>query len=158
MAKSIVVLKSNNCDVIRTLYDEILMWDPEWHFFYEDQYMLVRCGDKYAERVMRILERIEVVYKDQGEWIDNIQITRDYQTAFSSVFHGYSELAMSINPEELEPVMDRIIHCFMNNVNSDEFRKIPLPKIEESWIWEPTWIVLNAICRAFTLGRIKERS
>lgn len=58
---------------------------------------------------------------DEVDWEDNIPITKEYQNAFKSIFHGISEIAMKFDSLSLEiktehffKVMERLHHCFVN--------------------------------------------
>jgi len=157
--KSIRINKPNDEKIIQNLWMRNLQWDPEWHFFYEDSYMLVRCGDAYYNLVCCSLDVLGIPYQAQGDWVDNIPATRRHQAVYAGLFHAFSELAMRTDPAEMHDTVDRVIHCFMNNIRSSARQAEPLiPRGFEEGMWEPIIVVVNALMRSQALGYWTGRS
>lgn len=139
-------------DILKGLYKRHLRKDDKWHFFWEGYYTLIRCQKLFAPKVKGYLRYHKVQFVDQGVWVDNISITKKYQEEFQQIFHGYSVLAMKGKDEEVDKLIDRVIHCFLNNMSTNERRK------GDYTFWEPYKIIDNALQRAVFIGQIIERS
>jgi hypothetical protein len=118
---------------LKILYKEYLQFDPMWHFFWEGKVTYLRVSDtKDLNILLRILENHKIKYElDDKQWVDNIQITKLYQESFAHIFHGFSTIALELStkiwtsPNErvdhIIRVLERIQHCFLNNVAHVEF-------------------------------------
>jgi len=142
----------NQLDILKKLYQKHLIKDNKWHFFWEGDYTLIRCQEVMASKVMRFLRFYKVRSKNEGEWIDNINITLKYQNQFQDIFHGFSIIAMKCTDEEIDMLLDRMVHCFLNNVTTVERRD------GDYIFWEPMKIITNAVQRAVFIGQMIERS
>jgi len=139
--------------ILHTLWKEVLSEDNWWHFFYEGSYTVIRVTRKSRGKVSNFLKRKGVDCRYAGKWIDNIKTTRESQNEFLYIFHGYSELAMKSigkSNKDIEFLLDRVVHCFMNNMSSN------LRRETTGALWEPMLIAKNAIERAVFIGRILE--
>lgn len=142
-------------DILHELWETYLKDDKWWHFFYEGTYTVVRVSKPFVKKVTTFMKQKKVTCRKEGKWIDNIQITKRFQKEFMYIFHGYSTLAMKNikeNNERVSLLLDRVIHCFMNNMSQDERRG------EHYGMWEPIMIAESAILRAYTIGDILGRS
>jgi hypothetical protein len=104
----------------------VLKEDPNWHFFLEGSYNLLRFSARFKERVEQILIRNEVVFVREElnghmsarVWVDEQEATRAHQKHFMKIFHEYSVMAISIEnytTRKLTMLADRVIHCFFNH-------------------------------------------
>ena len=140
----------------KTLYrvwKRVLRHDPWWHFFYEGNYTLLRVSDPYLIEVCNWFKMYKITYIRQGVWVDNISTTKEFQGEFKYIFHGYSELAMKSiggTSNKMTLLLDRVVHCFMNNMSSDKRRRSVTQRVD----WEPLMIANCAIQRARTIGMI----
>lgn len=101
--------------VIRHLYYKILKNDPEWHFFYEGQYTIIRCQFRFYNKVVNFFNDRCIKYKYKGKWVDGSYVVRKYNKFFKPLFHMYSHLSLGLNEDDLYFVSDRVIHCFFNH-------------------------------------------
>jgi len=141
---------------LHTLWKEVLRRDSWWHFFYEGSYTLLRIGEiSFNNGIENHLVAYDIPYEiKKGWWEDNIPITSKFQKEFMYIFHGYSELAMKnfgTTSNKMKPLLDRVLHCFMNNMSSQKRRK------QGGVYWEPEMIATCAVERALTIGHILGR-
>lgn len=139
-------------DILKRLYKRHLIRDHKWHFFWEGSYTVIRCQNMFARKVERFLKYHKFEAEFEGDWVDNIPITKKYQAQFEEIFHGFSVIAMKSNDKEVDELIDRVIHCFLNNMTTVERRD------GDYVFWEPMKIVQNALQRAVFIGQIIERS
>jgi hypothetical protein len=138
-------------EILYRLWKRHLKKDPWWHFFYEGDYTLLRVSEIFLKKTGVFLQRKKVRFHFNGVWKDNIKTTKKYQEQFMYIFHGYSEIAMKTMGEGnsvVGPLLDRVTHCFMNNMSS-RFRRIKMKQY-----WEPNMIATCAAERALTIGYI----
>ena len=118
------VSKKRQWEILVGLYKEILHKDPNWHFFYEIFFNIIRCSKKFEKDVLTYLsENGTSIYEDKGPWIDNQPITKKYQKHFKAIFHANSEMIMAMalakdqskTWEEIYLIADRLAHCFILN-------------------------------------------
>ena len=141
----------SNLPTLYQLWKDILCKDSKWHFFWEGSYTALRVEFNSVERVIKFLTENKVKFIDQGPWVDNIHTTRKYQKEFMSIFHSFSELAMkNIDSDigQIDDLIDRVIHCFMNNLMTNDRVKDGGP------LWEPLTIAKNAVFRSTMIGQI----
>jgi len=162
--------KEGNIFQLHQLYKDVLIADDWWHFFREGEYTLVRCASDIASEVVDYL--VEVLHMDRDDitvtqdWVDNIKPTRDNQTAFTYIFHGFSILAMTILEDDknvmFDAIFDRVIHCFLNMARQVEKFEDVMPFIpgqapgninHAMTVWEAMKICHNALMRTYTIGR-----
>jgi hypothetical protein len=70
------------------------------------------------------------------------------------MFHTFSELAMKCiksDDQILAELVDRVCHCFLNNMVTNERRA------GDYVYWEPSLLMNCALQRAVTIGQIIER-
>jgi ribosomal protein S17E len=148
------VSKKRQWEILVGLYKEILHKDPNWHFFYEIFYNIVRCSKKFQNDVEAYLKResktvdptdksviTHFYYEVKGPWVDNQEITKKYQKHFRAIFHANSEMIMSMalaeDPSkiwrEIYLIADRLTHCFILNCDyiADDWKKVA--KRSTSW-------------------------
>lgn len=144
--------------VLKDLYDIILREDSQWHFFWEGNYTVIRCGST-ASKIERHLKRLNIKYEVE-KWEDNIPITNKYQEQFQIIFHGFSELAMNLKEDEIHPILERATHCFLNNCLTKSNGLLDLCKGMQlsNNLWESVAIAAVLIGRAYTTGWIVGRN
>ena len=101
--------------ILKKLYNDILIDDPFWHFFYEGKYSIIRCSGELTEKVCDFLDECDIVYSEPCMWYDDSGTVRGFHAVFTSLFHSFSVLAMEYNDSEWFYVADRVIHCYMNH-------------------------------------------
>ena len=141
----------SNLSTLYQLWKDHLYKDDQWHFFWEGEYTALRISEDSALPVIHFLSANDIKFIDQGPWIDNIKITQKYQKEFAPIFHSFSELAMkNVNSkdDEIDQLIDRVIHCFMNNLMTKTRTE------KEGIFWEPLLIAKSAIFRSITIGQI----
>jgi len=99
------------------IYDQILHKDPNWHYFYEDHYSLIRCSLKYEQDVKKYLDENNIEYKWPTKlWREGCYVTVQYQEDFKVMFHTFSELIIKMikkdDGDQLYMAGDRAAHCF----------------------------------------------
>ena len=102
------------------IYKTILHEDPQWHYFYEGHYSLIRCSYQYYEKVAKYLNDHDINYKYPGQfWTENTYMTREYMHIYKELFHYFSILVMEMyengDGNHLFLAADRIIHPFFNH-------------------------------------------
>jgi len=103
-------------ELIKEIYNEILYADDEWHFFYENFYNIIRCSKKFYPKLIRKLDKLDVVYKEKGEWVDEQPSTRKHQKIFQKMFNTFTVMALKeYDPSEIKTLYDRVSHCFLNH-------------------------------------------
>jgi len=102
--------------IIKEIYEDILIDDENWHFFYENYYNIIRCSAKFYPKVIKRLQDLGIYYKEKGKWIDGQQATRKHQKIFQGLFHYFTLMALrDYDFEEITGIYDRISHCFLNH-------------------------------------------
>ena len=154
--KSIMVprFNENQLDILHRLWKRHLRKDDKWHFFWEGHYTLIRCQSLFVPKVVAFLRYHRIDTVNQGPWVDNIEITKKYQDEFQQMFHAFSEIAMKcVNADNqiLAELVDRVFHCFLNNMVTNERRD------GDYVYWEPKLVMNCAIQRATTIGQLIER-
>lgn len=77
-----------------------LMWkryffnDPWWHFCLEGSYIEIRLSKRNHE-LEEYIEKKKWKYL-RFPYVDNVDITRQYQENYQYIFHGYAEIIMQI--------------------------------------------------------------
>ena len=142
--------------ILHRLWKRHLRYDKHWHFFWEGYYTLIRCTKMFAPKVLTYFKYHKIPVEHQGVWIDNIEITKKYQIEFQQMFHSFSEIAMKTvakdsDDQTLIELVDRVCHCFLNNMVTNERRD------GDYVYWEPKLLMNTAIQRATTIGQIIER-
>lgn len=103
-------------ELIKELYNEILYKDDQWHFFYENFYNIIRCSKKFYPKVIKKLKKLDIIYKEKGEWIDEQWATKKYQDVFQIMFHSFTLLALKQYYHSTVGLLyDRVSHCFLNH-------------------------------------------
>jgi len=139
-------------EIIKGAYCEVLRNDPEWHFFYEDTYNIIRCLPEFYDGLLDYLDECGVLYSQIGRWVDGQSTTLRHQHIFQPMFHTFSMMAL----EEykwwtITNILDRVVHCFLNHQylvldNYIKTRAYPA-------LWESNLILENAMYRAHYTGR-----
>jgi hypothetical protein len=112
--------------LIKELYNDILYKDDQWHFFYENFYNIIRCSKKFYPKVIKRLKKLDIVYKEKGEWVDEQRATRKYQDIFQPMFHSFTMMALKQYHHSMVGLLyDRVSHCFLNHQYYvlDEYRE-----------------------------------
>jgi len=102
---------------IYAIYEEILHKDPQWHYFYEDRYTLIRCSYKYSGEVKKYLDDNNIKYKwPIQNWVESCYVTVTYQDIYKEIFHNFSVLIIEMfknkDGSKLYTAADRVIHPF----------------------------------------------
>ncbi len=105
---------------IVALYDRVLHKDPNWHYFYEGHYSLIRCSFKYQDRVEQYLGRNKIDYRIPiRNWTEGTYVTVKYIDIYKEIFHNISVLIIKMykdkNGDFLFQAADRVIHPFLNH-------------------------------------------
>jgi len=109
--------------LLKDLYEKFLRHDTEWHFFWEAGTVYIRMqNNPMLQKMVRHLKEVGVAsLVDDQDWVDNIPITQEFQSAFQSIFHGFSVIAMQLEGKEPPEktmkyfqLLERIHHCFIN--------------------------------------------
>ena len=131
-------------NLIESIYSEFLIKDKYWHFFYEDDFNLIRCQKKFVLPIEEILKSKNIQFENCGVWVDTNLHVKKYQDIFLQMFHSFSMISMQDYGEDLYPLMDRVIHCFMNH----QFLKNNLEHHSYDFKWEADLVGRYAINRA----------
>lgn len=106
--------------ILVSLYDDIL-YNVKWHFFYEGEYVFLRCQDFVELEVEEHLSKEKVKYSwPTKEWKEPFKLTEKYQEQFNFVFWSFSVLVIKLFQHSkitdglIYVVADRIIHPFLN--------------------------------------------
>jgi hypothetical protein len=163
----------SNFQELHKIYKYQLCTDDWWHFFREGDYTLIRCLNENVHEVSKLLQTEHGITPEQihvtKPWVDNIEITKEYQEEFTYMFHAFSVLAMkSFEREDTQSpyemmsdfmhIFDRVVHCFLNVGRSHKkvqaFKPfMPVKKDSHvAGIWESMLITHNALMRMYTLG------
>ncbi len=147
------------------IYDQVLHKDPQWHYFYEDHYSLIRCSMKYRDKVKKYLDDNNITYKwPVSNWTESMYITNEYQHIYKNIFHSFSTLVIEMfkNEDEnkLYEAADRICHPFFNHAMylADISGKLDIYKDDDScntMMWEADQMSQLTTYRASYIGQIK---
>jgi len=112
-----------------SLYCDVLRKDPNWHFFNEGDFMVVRCSNLFVKDVEKFLKDNKFTkYIGPKEWVESTYVTKHFQyTFFLKMFHQISEGAMTVLFDDdhdayenyydycIKNIMERIIHAWFNH-------------------------------------------
>jgi len=152
---------SHGYSLIKKLFKAVLISDPKWHFFWEGDYTVLRVSSDSVKPIIEILEKNIIEHKVKTPWVDNIPITAKYQDCFLDVFHSFSMLAFTMKvPDDVEDVMDRVIHCFSNMIISPKLLKFTEEKFGRygKGYSEPFLVADYLVRRAISMGFLAGRS
>lgn len=135
--------------IITDLHDLVFKNDPNWHFFYEGWYNIIRFSKVFREDVIEYLEKEDITYEEQGVWVDGQRITRWYQDLYQPMFHSFSELAIQDEGNNITQTLDRVVHCFINH----QYFVLRDHREKNGGAWELALISNNLTNRAFYLGQ-----
>jgi len=83
--------------ILFRIYKNSLCIDPDWHFFYEGNYTILRCGEEWVDAVRTLLAKNRVSFQwEPKEWKEPWELTAELQDQFGSVFHSLSVLVMEL--------------------------------------------------------------
>lgn len=108
--------------ILLSMYDEFLIRDRSWHFFYEGDYNHIRCNSKYMEKVSLILTSNNFKISTPVVWLDGSDYVECYKEEFIDLFHSFSVLAVKMylsgknSKEDMVNTLDRIYHCSANHM------------------------------------------
>jgi len=137
--------------LIKELHRRILKDDPEWHFFYEGKFSIIRCRNKFANRVEKFFEYNLIDCKYNGTWVDSSYAVREYIDFFKPLFHLYSTLALKLDDKDLFCVSDRVTHCFFNH---QSYMAKSYVKVYGQNLWEARLMGDLTVGRAHYAGRL----
>lgn len=135
---------------LKRLYHTVLYRDPNWHYFIEGSYNIIRFSYDFWDEIRDILELHEANFDEEPRiWIDDQKATRNYQDVFQKMFHAFSLMPMqNYKEEELQGILDRVIHCFMNH----QMLFVPKTFARLGSTMEAQLIAHNAVARASYIG------
>jgi len=101
------------------IYDKILYMDPNWHYFYEGEYSLIRCSYKFAKLVIKYFKSNLIEFRFRSDWEESLYVTHEYREIFKQMFHTFSVLSIEMykngDDRYLMQAGDRVCHCFHNH-------------------------------------------
>jgi len=112
---------------LTSLYVNILNEDPNWHFFNEGDFMVVRCSISFVHKVEKFLKDGNFTnYKGPKEWEESAYITKTFQYKFFiKMFHLISEGTMMLVLDKdhrkdyydycVKSIVERMIHAWFNH-------------------------------------------
>lgn len=130
----------------------VLHQDNYWHFFYEGEYSLIRCSEKYAPELEEFLKETHLPYINKGVWVDGSKYVEKYKKMFIPILHNYTLLGLTLDEKDLFSVSDRICHSFFNHCTYS------VPKLRKTYgehSWESMMMSYVTVERAEYIGRIK---
>lgn len=139
-------------EIIKGAYHNVLLNDPNWHFFYEGSYNIIRCSKAYYLDLLSYLDECGVLYEEKGNWSDEQLTTLKNQRVFMQMFHSFSLMAVSSNYNKYDilQLSDRVMHCFLNN----QFPYIHKHVMDQyGSMWESNITCKIAYWRAHYIGR-----
>lgn len=143
---------------IVTIYDKILCKDPQWHYFYEDHYSLIRCSFKFRLEVEKYFDVNSITYKPLKTWTEGCYPTIAYQHIYKELFHNFSVLIIEMYKNEdgkhLFFASDRVIHPFFNHALYLAKMDGQLDGYDDVNEWEVNKMSSLASGRAMYAGRI----
>jgi hypothetical protein len=141
---------------LKDLWLSVLRNDKEWHFFYEGLVIYLRVPDHLESQVLDFLKAQKCKVVDRKPYVENIKTSVKYLKQFVPLFHYYSELAMVIDPKDLDDVFDRVYHTFLNMTRSegqiDRLEPFCFNRHEAIKLWESMVLSKAAAARAYTIG------
>lgn len=140
-------------ELITEVYNKILYKDKYWHFLFEGKFSVIRCRNRYAKKVSRFFNKKDF-NTDIIDYKEDQDITKKYLEQFIPIFHNYSVLAVTFDPDydDFLTLFHRIVHCFLNTMSSPDLIK----KYSDgnNWTWESYIMNQLAIKHAFSRGVI----
>lgn len=109
------------------IYSDVLCTDPNWHFFNEGDFMVVRCTNTFAKRVKQYLDdKGFAKYKGPRDWVESTPVTKSFQYRFfAQAFHLISEGVITLMMDKevrnnnydycVKWMLERIIHAWFNH-------------------------------------------
>lgn len=151
--------------ILHQLYKDALIADPNWHFFYEGNYTILRCGEDFIDATRFQLSHNGVSFKwAPKEWKEPWNLTAEFQDCFGPIFHSFSVIIMELfdrknlvhgNKQLLENVADRIIHPFLNMATYLKYFEAGAGGGSGSFVkWEAEIMATLTIQRAHIAGMI----
>ncbi len=135
---------------LKRLYHTVLHRDPNWHYFIEGSYNIIRFSYSFWDEIKEILELHEAGISPYPKiWVDDQTATRKYQNVFQKMFHAFSLMPMqNYKEEEFSLILDRVIHCFVNH----QILFLPRTFARLGVTMEAQLIAHNAVARASYIG------
>lgn len=97
-------------EIVCTLYDNLLKDDPNWHFFYEPYFVIVRFS---AENKSKIEKMLGDLFNGSTVWVDCSTVEK-YKDYFTKLFHMNCEFVLSNrkikNKNEVYAIFERMEH------------------------------------------------
>jgi hypothetical protein len=141
-------------EIIKEIYTEVLKDDDNWHFFYENNYSIVRCSESFYPEVIEKLKQLDVYYREKGEWVDEQVATIKYQHIYKGLFHYFTLMALEEYDEsDIGMIYDRVSHCFLNH----QFYVLEDYRKKHGRQWEANIMSSVLIDRAAYTGMLHER-
>ena len=149
-------------DIVK-IYDGILWKDPNWHYFYEASYSLIRCSLKFRDQVERYFKDNSILYEYRSKWKEDLYVTKEYQKIFKQMFHAFSVLTIELykngDGDQLYAAADRVCHCFHNHAIYLANAEGALDKHRgyDINMWEAEHMAKLGSDRAYYIGLIRGR-
>lgn len=151
--------------ILHQVYENVLFFDPNWHFFYEGDYSFLRCGGDFADGVRTELVKQEVIFQwPPKEWKEPWELTATFQDCFGPIFHNLSVLVMelfrrkNLTTEGDSLILnsaDRIIHPFLNMATYLKYFKAGFGDKGPFVKWEAEVMASLTVSRAHITGMIE---
>jgi len=143
------------------IYDQILHEDPNWHYFYEANYSLIRCSLRFRKRMEKYFADNWIGYEYKDKWTEAMYVTKEYQEIFKQMFHTFSVLTIELykngDGNQLYLAADRVCHCFHNHAFYLANAEGGLGKYNNIDMWEANNMSRLAVDRSYYIGLIKGR-
>lgn len=135
--------------LIKHLYYRVLRHDENWHFFYENQYNIIRCSASFFDKVIEELKIFGVYYRIKGEWKDGSATVEKYKHIYKKLFHCFTLMAFEeYEYRDIFRIYDRISHCFLNH----QYYALKDMREKEGHQWEARLMALLSVQRADYTG------
>jgi len=141
-------------EMLLKLNHTILRGDSTWHFFYEEDYIIIRCLEKFIFSIKRFLRQHGFEVAHTGQWIDSEVVVENNKQLFTQLFHLNTLFAIKeLDIDTLKIVHDRYSHCFLN---SQFFNFRPLRSMVGNHQWEGVVLAEYLSDRLFYNAKYKQ--
>lgn len=152
-------------NLIELYHDAELNKDPQWHFFYEGNFTVLRFSRSFSDKVESTLRDMNLKgYVGPKEWKESTYVTKRFQyTFFVHMFHLISEgVIMLLFDKDKNEDMDffiksmaeRMIHAWFNhNLCSAVVFGKEIGILEKCQMWEGLAVNKIANDRMYYAGR-----
>lgn len=151
--------------IVDFLYQNILIKDDKWHFFFEGTYHVIRFDEAVEKDIVKLMKEKEELHEELKEyhntwWIsnynENIGVTKKYINEFIPIFHNLSLLTIKTETNDLWGVTNRVFHCFSNMLSEREVINACIKKTGSNYMKEANFYMIHALMSAFNQGIFHE--